>query len=584
MTTHDVSAAHANSDLSRRYDTTRYTGAIGLNWYAADPTLRFVLDQHMRPQDLAWVEPKLRAYGAVCGDLIARNAEETDRHPPRLERYDRWGHEVGEVVLPPSFVANRDAVIAHTFSGSAVRAEAAAAGVDLRMAGAASGYLLDQAEIGMMCALGTGGEMVYRLAERYAPPDVRALLDGIAGPGGLMGETAQSFTERSGGSDLGAIETTATPVGDVWALNGVKWFVSNAGGGAWVVMARPEGAPDGVRGVSSFLVLRQRRDGTPNGVHIRRLKDKLGTKAVASAEVELVDAEAFLLAETRTESERTAGDGRGLSRLMQLTNSARLGIAMMGLGCARRALVESLCYAGAREAFGRRLRDQPLMRRTLADLLVDVEGAQALVFDAHARPLRMTAPLAKLRAARMGITAASTAVEVHGGNGYCETWPVARILRDAQVNTVWEGGDNILCLDVRRAMDREQAHKPFLDHLRGAVAAGSGEDTTGLLVERRIDDLERAIDGLSGLDPAIAEARLQPLAQLMCDVLTGALLVEQAGHEQRTAGADRKALVARLWCARHLADRDRMSQIIDAADDLARFDELVAGAFVDDRA
>lgn len=583
MTTRGTPRTLSSADPSQRYDTSRYAGAIGLNWYACDPTLRFVLDQHMRPQDLAWTEPKLLAYGAVCGDLIARNAEETDRHPPRLERYDRWGHDVGEVVLPPSFVANRDAVLAHTFSGSAVRAEAAAAGVDLRMAGAASSYLLDQAEIGMMCALGTGGEMVYRLAERYAPDDVRALLDGIAGPGGLMGETAQSFTERSGGSDLGAIETTATPVGDVWALNGVKWFVSNAGGGAWVVMARPDGAPEGVRGVSSFLVLRQRRDGTANGVHIRRLKDKLGTKAVASAEVELVDAEAFLLAEPRTDS-GSAGDGRGLSRLMQLTNSARLGIAMMGLGCARRALVESLCYAGAREAFGRRLRDQPLMRRTLADLLVDVEGTQALVFDAHARPQRMTAPLAKLRAARLGITAATTAVEVHGGNGYCETWPVARILRDAQVNTVWEGGDNILCLDVRRAMEREQAHKPFLDHVREAVAAGPGDDSTGPLVERRIDDLERAIDGLSRLGPDVAEARLQPLSHLMCDVLTGALLVEQAGHEQRAADADRKTLVARLWCARHLADHDRLRQITDPEDDLARFDELVAGALVDDRA
>jgi alkylation response protein AidB-like acyl-CoA dehydrogenase len=583
MTTYDAPPSHQATDRSQRYDTDRYAGAIGLNWYTSDPTLRFILAQHMSSDDLAWAEPKLSAYGAVCGDLIARNADETDRHPPRLERYDRWGHDVSEVVLPATFEANRDAVIAHSFSGNAVRAEAVAAGIDLTLPGAASSYLLDQAEIGMMCALGTGGEMVYRLAERYAPPEVRAMLDEIAGPGGLMGETAQSFTERSGGSDLGAIETTATPVGDVWALNGVKWFVSNANGGAWVVMARPEGAPDGVRGVASFLVLRQRRDGTPNGVHIRRLKDKLGTRAVPSAEVEFADAEAFLLADPPGAGQANVGDGRAVSRLMQLTNAARLGIAMMGLGCARRALVESLCYARAREAFGRPLTDQPLMRRTLADLLVDVEGAQALVFDAHARPLRMTAPLAKLRAARLGITAASTAIEVHGGNGYCETWPVARILRDAQVNTIWEGGDNILCLDVRRAMEREQAHKPFLDNLRDAIAAGLADDPTTGLVEQRLADLERALDGLSRLDPDVGEARLSPLAHLMCDVYTGALLVEQAGHERRTTGTDRKALVARLWCDRHLAPRDAVSEIIDPRNDLARFDELVDGAFVDDR-
>jgi len=571
-----------------RYTTERYRGAIGLNWYTCDPTLQLVLAQHMSAEDLEWARPRLEAYGALCGGPVAQRAEETDRNPPRLERYDRWGHDVGDIVMPASFQDSRRELVAQSFSSTAVRTDAAAAGVDLRMPGAASGYLLDQAEIGMMCALGTGGEMVYRLAERYAPSDVRAMLDEIAGPGGLMGETAQSFTERSGGSDLGALETTATPVGDAWALNGVKWFVSNANGGAWVVLARPAGSPDGVRGVASFLVLRQRRDGTPNGVHVRRLKDKLGTKAVASAEVELVDAEAFLLSDPPSDGAPhgsdgpNIGDGHGLSRLMQLTNGARLGIAMMGLGCARRSLVEALCYARSREAFGARLIDQPLMRRTLTELIVDVEAAQALVFDAHARPLRLTPALVKLRAARLGITAASTAIEVHGGNGYCETWPVARILRDAQVNTVWEGGDNILCLDVRRAMQREDAHKALLAHIQEVAAAGVG-DATSALVERRLTDLENAIEAWQRLPADVAEARLYPLAQLMIDVLTGALLVEQAGFEQRTQDAERKTLVAQLWCAEHLADRDPLRGIADSTDATARFDELVAGALIDER-
>ena len=240
-----------------------------------------------------------------------------------------------------------------------------------------------------------------------------------------------------------------------------------------MVLAKPEGAPDGIRAIAPFLVLWERRDGSRNGVRIRRLKDKLGTKAVASAEVELVDAEGFLLAPARRGGEAGgAGDGRGLARMMEMTNGARLGIAMMGLGCARRALVESLCYAQAREAFGAELVHHPLMQRKLAELIVEVEAAQALVFDGYLGPrLRLGAPLIKLRAARLGITAASDAIEIHGGNGYIEQWPVARILRDAQVNTVWEGPDNILCLDVRRAIERDAAHVPFLDRLREAVAA-----------------------------------------------------------------------------------------------------------------
>jgi alkylation response protein AidB-like acyl-CoA dehydrogenase len=168
-------------------------------------------------------------------------------------------------------------------------------------------YLINQAEIGMVCAMGTGGEMVNRMAERYAPPEVRERIAEAAIKGELTFETAQSFTERSGGSDLAALETTATPVGDVWRLDGVKWFVSNAGGWAWVVLARPQGAPAGIRGVYPFLVLREKQDGSRNGVRVRRLKDKLGTKAVASAEVELTGAEAYCSRRRRTAKARATG-------------------------------------------------------------------------------------------------------------------------------------------------------------------------------------------------------------------------------------------------------------------------------------
>ena len=254
------------------------------------------------------------------------------------------------------------------------------------------------------------------------------------------------------------------------------------------MLAKPEGAPDSSRGAASFLVLRTRRDGTRNGIRIRRLKDKLGTRSVASGEVELVDAEAFLLSgqpDTDQPSTDQPGtdaqpsDGKGLGRMMELTNAARLGIALFALGNARRALVESLCYARQRQAFGDRLLDKPLMRRKLAEMIVDVEAAQALVFDGvglanHRQPRRVrqriAVPVTKLKVCRLGITMASDAIEIHGGNGYIETWPVARLLRDAQVNTIWEGADNILCLDVRRGIERIGAHQPLLERLHDAVS------------------------------------------------------------------------------------------------------------------
>ena len=539
-----------SEEKARRYATERYAGATGRNWYTCDPTLQLLMRRHLGHDGLVWATPHLERVGALMGGPVAERAEQTDRNPPWLEKYDRWGRDVSRVVMPASFEESRRALVQDSFSSPAFTADARRAGVDPAPLAAAWSYLLDQAEIGMMCALGTGGEMVVRLVEEFAPEDVKEQVRTLFAAGEMAGEASQMLTERTGGSDLAALEATATPEGDAWRLNGFKWFASNANGSAYVVLAKPLGAPDGIRGIAPFLVLRDRRDGGRNGVRIRRLKDKLGTKAVASAEVEFVDAEAFLLAPGGSPGDAGgAGDGRGLARMMELTNGARLGIAMMGLGCARRALVESLCYAQAREAFGAELVSHPLMQRKLAELIVEVEAAQALVFDGFLGPrLRMGAPLIKLRAARLGITAASDAIEIHGGNGYIEQWPVARLLRDAQVNTVWEGPDNILCLDVRRAMERDGAHLALpRPAARGGESRAERGHRHGAVVNERIGQLEEAIARWQALDRATAEARLFPLAQLMVDVYAGALLVEQAGWEQAEMGADRKELVCRLY-------------------------------------
>lgn len=535
-------------DSSDRYATERYQGATGRNWWTCDPTLQLLMRRHLG-DGYAWAVPYLDRLGAVTGGLVAECAEETDRNPPRLEKYDKWGRDVSEVVMPPSFHAARDAMMDNNFLAPSFIQEALDHGADPAALGAAWTYLLDQADIGMGCALGTGGDMVVSLAEKHAPEDVRDRVREIFANGFYSGEAAQMFTERTGGSDLAALEASATPNGDSWLLSGFKWFASNANGSAFVVLARlPEGD------VKPFLVLWERRDGSRNGVRIRRLKDKLGTRSVASAEVEFAGAEAFLLS--------GQGSGSGLGTMMKLTNASRLGVAMMGVGVARRALVESICYARAREAFGRPLIEQPLMRRKLAELIVEVEAAQALVFDGLINRLRLGPAVIKLRTARLGVTAAGDAIEIHGGNGYIEQWPVARLLRDAQVNPIWEGGDNILCLDVRRAMLKEQAHLPFLERLRTAA--------TSPLVQERIEDLAKAIEAWHG---APDEARLYPLAQFMADVYAAALLEEQA-----TWGLDdeRKALVARLYAEAHLADRGPLRGLgAPLADHL---DVLLAGA------
>ena len=577
-------------EKAQRYRTENYHGAVGLNWYETDPTLQLTMAYYLQPDELAVAEPQLRRIGALMGGPVARWAEQTDRNPPRLERYDRWGHDISQVIQPTSFTESKAEVLA---AQKALKDDARSAGVNPTLPLYAANYLLDQADIGMACALGTGGGMVKSLVADYAPADVRDHVLAKFASGEWEGETAQLLTERAGGSDLGALETTATRHGDgcTWLINGFKWFASNCDGQVFVVLAKPEGAPDSGRGVANFLVLRTRRDGSRNGIRIRRLKDKLGTRSVASGEVEFVDAEAFLLSGEPGGQDVESGpaDGKGLGRMMELTNAARLGIAMFALGTARRALVESLCYARQRRAFGDALLDKPLIRRKLAEMIVGVEAAQALVFDGtgfanHRQPRtirqRIAVPVTKLKVCRLGISMASDAIEMHGGNGYIETWPVARLLRDAQVNTIWEGPDNILCLDVRRGIERSHAHEPLLERLRDAISVSDDDDTTRL-VRCRIDDLEAAITAWGKLDGAVAEARLFPLTQFIGDVYAAALLTEQAAWERATRQTDRKALVARLYALRHLADQGPLRGIDAAGDDaIERFDELLEGALV----
>ncbi|MCV7399487.1 acyl-CoA dehydrogenase family protein [Mycobacterium fragae] len=589
MSDYDVEAVDrlpfATPAKSERYRTENYQGAVGLNWYRTDPTLQLTMAYYLQPDELAVAEPHLDRIGALMGGPVTRWAEETDRNPPRLERYDRWGHDVSRVVQPTSFTESKRAVLA---AQQALKDDMRRAGLNPTMPLFAANYLLNQADIGMGCALGTGGGMVKSLVAAYAPADVRDYVLGKFESGEWEGETAQLLTERTGGSDLGALETTATRHGDAWRLNGFKWFASNCDGQVFVVLAKPEGAPDSSRGVANFLVLRTRRDGSRNGVRIRRLKDKLGTRSVASGEVEFVDAEAFLLT-GEPSSDTGSHDGKGLARMMELTNAARLGIALFGLGNARRALVESLCYARQRRAFGDALIDKPLMRRKLAEMIVDVEAAQAMVFDGvglanHRQPRavrqRIAVPITKLKVCRLGITMASDAIEIHGGNGYIETWPVARLLRDAQVNTIWEGPDNILCLDVRRGMERMQGHQPLLERLHDAVSV-SDDDDTPRLVRRRVDDLDAAITAWSKLDGAVAEARLFPLTRFMGDVYAGALLTERAAWVRETRGAEHDALVARLYAQRYLADHGPLRGIdVEGDGAIERFDELVDGTLV----
>jgi alkylation response protein AidB-like acyl-CoA dehydrogenase len=542
-------------------DYATFESAIGQNWYDLDPDLQARVRRDCPPEDLDWADTKLREFGGLVGERVAPNSEIVDAHPPELVRYDRWANEVNEIVHHPAALESKRALWASGYVGGFPRDEAERGRPVPGVVIAASNYLLSQADTGLVCSLGmTSG--VAGLVAAYAPPDVRdALLPGLRSDDFDHGIDGSMFlTERDGGSDLGrTVHCSARDVGDGRVLvNGEKWFCSNIDGAAIVMLARPEGAPDGPAGLGLYLVPKYREDGSRNGISMRRLKPKLGTKSVPTGEVEFHDALGYALRPARSDGGGAGSDAGGLGRMMEMVNGSRFGVAMMGLGIARRSFLEGAIWAHHRQAKGRLLVDLPLMREQLVDVLVELEAAFALGFECATaarsqdgeRLRRILVPAAKVRLCRFGVEAASQAVELHGGNGYCEDWPLTRQLRDAQCHPIWEGTEQVCELDVLRAIRRDAAHEAALARIDRALdTADSGPDYAAEAIVATIaarNELERRIEELPVRDADLAEARAARITHLLVHTTAAALLLEQADDPH-------KALVGLRYARRNLS-------------------------------
>jgi hypothetical protein len=534
--------------------------AVGHNWYELDPDLKDRVQRDCPADDVAWATEKLSSFGELVGTRIAVNADVIDANPPRLERYDRWASEIGEVIHHPATLDSKRALWESGYvSGFAHDEKERGRPVPGVVAGAAS-YLLSQADTGMVCSLGmTSG--VASLVAAYAPDDVRdRLLAGLRADSIDDGTDGSMFlTERDGGSDLGrSVHCTARDIGDGRVLiDGEKWFCSNIDGAAIVMLARPDDAPGGPAGLGLYLVPRLLEDGTPNSYVLRRLKLKLGTRSVPTGEVEFHGALGYALRGRSGDGRASGNDMGGLGRMMEMVNGSRFGVALMGLGIARRSFLEAAIWAHHRVAKGRPLVDLPLVRAQLVDLQAELEAALALGFECAAssrrpdgaRLRRILVPAAKVRLCRLGVEAASHAVELFGGNGYCEDWGLTRQLRDAQCHPIWEGTENICALDVVRSIRRDRAHEAALDRIDGALDTASGGpaflEPAIELVRSRRTQLAGRIDELDRLEPDDAEARAGLLTDLFVRTTSAALLLEQGATDVR------KGLLAMRYVRRH---------------------------------
>jgi putative acyl-CoA dehydrogenase len=325
-----------------------------------------------------------------------------------------------------------------------------------------------------------------QLAEQWAPllgsttydPEIRPPLDKA---GALCG---MAMTERQGGSDVRANRTRAERAGDDYVLTGEKWFCSAPMSDAFLVLAY---APDGL---TCFLVPRVLPDGARNGFRIERLKDKLGNRSNASAEIRLEDAVAL----------RVGDEGRGVATIIEMVVHTRLDCVLGSTALMRRAVAEATHHAAHRAAFGRLLSDQPLMRNVLADLCLDSEAATvtavrlARAFDEGDHAFRRLATaVAKYWVCKATPTLVAEALECLGGNGYVEESTLPRLYRESPVNSVWEGSGNVNCLDVLRALEREpESRDAFLDELELGRGADRHLDAALAALGRELDAADEA--------------------------------------------------------------------------------------------
>jgi acyl-CoA dehydrogenase len=551
-----------------------FESAVGLNFYEVDPELKVRVERGCPPEDLDWARGKLSELGALIGDRIARNADVIDANPPVLVAYDRWANDANRIEHHPAALDSKRALWEAGYVSNFAADEATrgrpAPGAML----AAANYLLSQADTGMVCSLGmTSG--VAGLVQAYAPPDLRdAFIAGLRATSFEEGADGSMFlTEREGGSDLGTtVHCTARDIGDGRVLiSGEKWFCSNIDGAMIAMLARPEGAPEGPGSIGLYLVPKYRDDGSPNSYRMRRLKQKLGTKSVPTGEVVFEEALGYALRPYGVDASHPdapqgatgSSDAGGLNRMMEMVNGSRFGVALMGLGIARRSFLEAAIWAWHRRAKGRLLVDLPLVREQMVNLLAELEAAIMLAFECAtaARQAggdflrRILVPASKVRLTRLGIEAATQAIELVGGNGYCEDWGLTRLLRDAQCHTIWEGSENICQLDVLRAVRRHDAHEAVLERVRRALseATAAGSSLAGMsemveAVDYAAKELESLVKSALTTEPDHAEALSAPLTALMVEVTSAALLVEDAALR----GDLRKGLVALRYVRRHL--------------------------------
>jgi acyl-CoA dehydrogenase len=531
-----------------------------MNFYRADDAFRGLLDLYMEPALRAHLEPHLDRLGGLAGGRLDELADAADKHPPVLHPRDRFGRDEDWIEYHPAY-REMERIAFGELGLHAMSHRAGVLGWPASMPPIAKygfQYLFVQAEFGLMCPVSVSDTSNFIIL-RYGSDELkRKLVPRLLSqdPAELWKGT-QFMTEKSGGSDVGALETEARQENGEWRLYGEKWFCSHTDADLALILARPQGAAAGTRGLGLFAMPRRLEDGSRNRYRIVRLKDKLGTRSMASGEIRLEGAFAWQVGELRA----------GFKQMLDQVNLSRLSHGVRAAAMMRRCLNEALCVARNRIAFGRALIEMSLVRRQLLKLMVPAEQALSMYAwtadvmnrakdadEGAVHLLRILTPLFKFRACRDNLRVATGAMEVRGGNGYIEDWINPRLVRDAQIGVLWEGTSNINALDaIGRAAAKMGAHEALGAALHVRLAEASR------VPQKFRSRLGEAIDRAVAFAARASGAEGERLARMAAGALYNAATAVLMAWEAARLDNGRRLLLTRMVVEHRLSAQDPLA-------------------------
>ena len=522
------------------------------NQYRDDPLLAGWLRRALPADVLRSVEPELEELGGVAGGDLYRLQLADRLNEPSLTQWDAWGNRVDLLEVSPLWREAERLTVKH---GLVATAYEASLGRHARIAQFAKVYLFHPSSDVYTCPLAmTDGAARTLIESGNAALISRAVPRLTSRDPATFWTSGQWMTETTGGSDVGRSQTRAVADDGAWRLYGRKWFTSAVTSQMALTLARPEGNPPGGKGLAMFFVEVRDAAGRLNGIRVDRLKDKLGTRKVPTAELMLEGCRAELVGEP-------ANGTRAIEPMLGVT---RMWNSVCAVAFMRRGLALARAYAARREAFGAPLAQQPLHADTLAALEAETWGAFLLTFllvelsgraerghidDQQRALLRLVTPLTKLITGKQAVSVVSEVIESFGGAGYVEDTGLPQLMRDTQVLPIWEGTTNVLSLDALLRSDLHAGLAALMGRASACVRS-LGEPRLVAAGRQAIGALERAALWLeSGQDREVLQAGARRLALTIGRALQLALLCEHA-QWLIDHGGDRRGYAAALRFAR----------------------------------